>query len=131
MGSLTRGTLPRAASSTGWHMLLQVDASEFMFKQALARRDFDAVLRLIRSNKLCGTAIIAFLRKKGFPEVALHFVKDDRARFDIAIECGNIEVALQARATHRDARALHMRSLSCDLLDMIIRPASDMLSTML
>ena len=40
-----------------------------MFKQALAKRDFDSVLRLIRSGKLCGTAIIAFLRKKGFPEV--------------------------------------------------------------
>ena len=71
-----------------------------MFKQALARRDFDSVLRLIRSGKLCGQAIIAFLRKKGFPEVALHFVQDDRARFDIAIECGNIEVALQVKLPH-------------------------------
>ena len=70
-----------------------------MFKQALARRDFDSVLRLIRSGKLCGQAIIAFLRKKGFPEVALHFVQDDRARFDIAIECGNIEVALQVSSS--------------------------------
>ena len=74
---------------------VQVDATEFAFKQALARRDFDAVLRHIRSGKLCGTAIIAFLRTKGFPEVALHFVEDDRARFEIAIECGNLEVALK------------------------------------
>ena len=33
---------------------------------------------------------------KGFPEVALHFVRDERTRFALAIECGNIEVALRS-----------------------------------
>ena len=33
---------------------------------------------------------------KGFPEVALHFVKDEQTRFNLAVECGNIEVALQS-----------------------------------
>ena len=29
-------------------------------------------------------------------QVALHFVKDERTRFNLALECGNIEVALQS-----------------------------------
>jgi coatomer subunit alpha len=74
--------------------MLQIDATEFLFKQALAARNYEAVRRLIKSGKLCGQAIISFLRKKGFPEVALLFVEDDRERFEIALECGNIEVAL-------------------------------------
>jgi hypothetical protein len=36
------------------------------------------------------------LQEKGYPEVALHFVRDERIRFNLAIECGNIEVALQS-----------------------------------
>ena len=35
-------------------------------------------------------------QEKGYPEVALHFVKDERIRFNLAVECGNIEVALQS-----------------------------------
>ena len=29
-------------------------------------------------------------------QVALHFVKDESTRFNLALECGNIEVALEA-----------------------------------
>ena len=37
-----------------------------------------------------------YLQKKGYPEVALHFVKDPKTRFNLAVECGNIEVAMSA-----------------------------------
>jgi len=33
--------------------------------------------------------------------VALHFVKDERTRFNLAVECGNIEVALQSAQVRR------------------------------
>lgn len=49
---------------------------------------------MIRNFQLCGQSIIAYLQQKGFPEVALHFVKDERTRFNLALECGNIDVAL-------------------------------------
>jgi hypothetical protein len=29
-----------------------------------------------------------------YPEVALHFVDDHKTKFDLAIECGNIEIAM-------------------------------------
>jgi hypothetical protein len=38
----------------------------------------------------------SYLQQKGFPEVALHFVRDERTRFNLAVQCGNIEVALQS-----------------------------------
>lgn len=47
---------------------------------------------MVRNAKLVGQSIIAYLQKKGYPEVALHFVKDEKTRFSLALECGNIEV---------------------------------------
>ena len=78
------------------HPVVQVDTTEYVFKLALMERKFDQVLSMIRSSALCGQSIIAYLQQKGFPEVALHFVKDERTRFNLALECGNIEVALQS-----------------------------------
>ncbi|KAK9804455.1 hypothetical protein WJX73_003595 [Symbiochloris irregularis] len=80
----------------GKHRQIQVDTTEYMFKLALLQRKFDTVLAMIRGSALCGQSIIAYLQQKGFPEVALHFVKDERTRFNLALECGNIEVALQS-----------------------------------
>lgn len=77
-------------------ILPQVDTTEYMFKLALLQRKFDTVLAMIRGAGLTGQSIIAYLQQKGFPEVALHFVRDERTRFNLAIECGNIEVALQS-----------------------------------
>ncbi|NWI05108.1 COPA protein, partial [Tichodroma muraria] len=54
------------------------------------------VLHMVRNAKLVGQSIIAYLQRKGYPEVALHFVKDEKTRFSLALECGNIEIALEA-----------------------------------
>ena len=75
---------------------LQVDPTEYMFKLALLQRRYDAVIAMIKGGGLCCTAIISYLQQKGFPEVALHFVADERSRFNLAVQCGNIEVALAA-----------------------------------
>ena len=48
---------------------------------------------MVRNAKLVGQSIIAYLQKKGYPEVALHFVKDEKTRFGLALECRNIEVS--------------------------------------
>jgi coatomer subunit alpha len=83
---------------------LQVDSSEYLFKLALAQRRYEAVIAMIRSGALCGGAITAYLQQKGYPEVALHFTADPKARFALAVACGNIEVALSA-AQQLDAQA--------------------------
>ena len=62
---------------------------------ALAKEAYDEVLQIIRTSNLVGQSIIAYLQKKGYAEIALHFVQDPSTRFDLAIECGNLEVALE------------------------------------
>lgn len=49
---------------------------------------------MVKTAKLVGQSIIAYLQKKGYPEVALHFVKDEKTRFGLALECGNLEVCV-------------------------------------
>ncbi|GLT72776.1 hypothetical protein SLA2020_446800 [Shorea laevis] len=56
-----------------------------------------------RNSQLCGEAMIAYLQQKGFPDVALHFVKDERTRFNLAIDSGNIQIAV-ASATAIDEK---------------------------
>ncbi len=54
---------------------------------------YPQVLHMVRNAKLVGQSIISYLQKKGYPEVALHFVKDEKTRFGLALECGNIEAS--------------------------------------
>ena len=75
---------------------MNVDTTEYRFKLALINRKYDEVLHMVRNAKLVGQSIIAYLQKKGYPEVALHFVKDEKTRFGLALECSNIDVALEA-----------------------------------
>lgn len=83
--------------------VLPIDPTEYRFKLALLRRNYEEVLHIIRTSNLVGQSIIAYLSKKGYPEIALHFVQDKSTRFDLAIECGNLEVALDtAKALDRD-----------------------------
>ncbi|VDP04651.1 unnamed protein product [Soboliphyme baturini] len=72
------------------------DPTEYRFKLALINRRHDEVLNMIRDAKLVGQTIIAYLKKKGYPEIALHFVKDEKTRFGLALECGNLEIALES-----------------------------------
>lgn len=37
-------------------------------------------MHMVRHSRLCGQSIISYLQEKGFPEVALHFVNDNKAR---------------------------------------------------
>lgn len=73
--------------------VIPFDPTEYQFKVALINKDYDQVFHIIHTSNLVGQSIISYLQKKGFPEIALQFVKDPRTRFDLAIECGNIEAA--------------------------------------
>lgn len=73
-----------------------MDPTEYCFKLALVNRKYDEVLHMVRHAKLVGQSIIAYLQQKGYPEVALHFVKDQKTRLGLALQCGNIEAALEA-----------------------------------
>ena len=109
-----------------------VAVPEYLFKLALANKQYVKVMQYIKSSRLCGQvctphpccrcgschvvrrcavtllrscvsplpvpslqAVIAYLQRAGYPEVALHFVDDEPTRFNLALECGNLDVALQ------------------------------------
>eukprot|EP01116_Phalansterium_solitarium_P014778 TRINITY_DN325_c0_g2_i1.p1 TRINITY_DN325_c0_g2~~TRINITY_DN325_c0_g2_i1.p1 ORF type:complete len:1233 (+),score=516.79 TRINITY_DN325_c0_g2_i1:73-3771(+) len=87
--------------------VISVDTTEYMFKLALIQRKYSAVLKMVTEFNLIGQSIISYLQRKGFPEVALHFVKDEKTRFNLALECGNIEVALESAKVLDDKDAWH------------------------
>lgn len=87
--------------------VLSIDASEFLLKLAVVSRDYHKILNLVQKYGLMGQAIISYLQKKGYPELALHFVRDEKVRFNLAMECGEIEIALEAAKVIEDKDAWH------------------------
>lgn len=85
--------------------ILPIDPTEYAFKLLLLRKRYDDVRRMISQNRLRGQSIIAYLQKKGFPEVALHFVKDEKTRLALALDSGAIDVALEAAESLGDTEA--------------------------
>lgn len=85
--------------------ILAIDPTEYTFKLLLLRKRYDDVKRMIAENRLQGQAIIAYLQAKGFPEVALRFVRDEKTRLSLALDSGNVEVALQAAEALDDTNA--------------------------
>ncbi|KAF5310809.1 hypothetical protein D9619_008047 [Psilocybe cf. subviscida] len=75
------------------------DPTEYRFKLALLKNNFEEMLYIIKTSTLLGQSIIAYLQQKGFPEIALHFVQDTNTRFELAIECGNLDVAMETAKT--------------------------------
>ena len=75
---------------------IAIDTTEARFKLALANKRYNKVMQMVRSSRLCGRAIVAYLQSKGFPEVALHFVREPHTRFRLALACGNIEAAMES-----------------------------------
>ncbi|XP_074313237.1 coatomer subunit alpha-1-like [Silene latifolia] len=78
----------------GKNKAIVIDATEYIFKLNLLRKRYDHVMSMIRNSQLVGQAMISYLQQKGFPEVALHFVKDEKTRFNLALESGNIQIAV-------------------------------------
>ena len=76
--------------------VISIDTTEARFKLALANKKYGQVMHMVKHSRLCGRAIVAYLQSKGFPEVALHFVRDPQTRFRLALACGNIEAAMES-----------------------------------
>ncbi|KAF2152639.1 Coatomer, alpha subunit [Myriangium duriaei CBS 260.36] len=75
--------------------IMTIDPTEYRFKLALVKRHYDEMLNIIKTSSLVGQSIISYLQKKGYPEIALQFVQDPQTRFELAIECGNLDVAVE------------------------------------
>lgn len=75
--------------------ILEIDTTEARFKLALSKKKYGQVMHMVKHSRLCGRAIVAYLQSKGFPEVALHFVREPKTRFRLALACGNIDAAIE------------------------------------
>ncbi|KAG0287078.1 hypothetical protein BGZ96_008958 [Linnemannia gamsii] len=72
-------------------------------KNALTKRNYDKAFQIIRNSNLVGPSTIVYLQKKGYPEIARHFVREDKTRFELAFQCGNLEVSLEtAKVVDKD-----------------------------
>ena len=61
---LDRSACPRTIS---------IDPTEYRFKLALLRNNHEEMLHIIRTSKLVGQSIIAYLQQKGYPEVSYDY----------------------------------------------------------
>lgn len=86
----------------GQMLSLSLDLTECRFKSALASGNYRAVMDMIKSQQLCGEAVVGYLEDKGYPEVALRFVKDDATSFSLAVECGQLAVARECAERLQD-----------------------------
>lgn len=93
--SRAKGSIVHCLNRNGAVEVIRIDPTEYRFKRALVSKNFNEVLRLIKTSQLVGQSIIAYLQKKGYPEIALQFVQDPQTKFDLALECGNLKVAFE------------------------------------
>jgi len=102
----------------GKNRTIAIDTTEAIFKLALEHKRYGQVMEMVRNSRLCGEAIIAYLQKKGFPEVALHFVREPKTRFQLALACGNIEAALETALELSSDTTDHWDRLGAEALRM-------------
>jgi len=48
-----------------------MDPTEYRFKRALIKQNYDEVLRIFQTSDLVGQSVTAYLQRKGCPEVRL------------------------------------------------------------
>lgn len=88
--------------------ILTIDPTEYRFKLSLVKKNYSEMLDIIKNSSLVGQSVISYVQKKGYPEIALQFVQDPTTRFELALECGNLDVALEM-AKELDKQALWLK----------------------
>lgn len=80
----------------------EITSVEYRFKLALHNKRFGEVKEILENGNLTGNAIVKYLQDRGFPEIALYFVEDEKTKFNLAIQAGTIETALQSAVKLND-----------------------------
>ena len=90
-----RGNRVYCLDRTAKPKIITIKNTEYIFKLALNKRNYSDMLQIIKdeTSGLVGQSIISYLEKRGYPEIALQFVSDQGTRFELALECGNLEEA--------------------------------------
>lgn len=68
------------------------------FKEKLQQKAYREAIQLLSQTEVTGQALVSYLYKRDYAEVALQIEKDPITRFYLAIECGLISVAKETAA---------------------------------
>ncbi|KAJ7841565.1 coatomer WD associated region-domain-containing protein [Mycena olivaceomarginata] len=68
------------------------DPTEYRFKLVLLKNNYEEMLYIICMSTLLRQSTIVYLQQKGFPE-------DTNTRFELALECGNLDVVMETAKT--------------------------------
>ena len=81
---------------------MEIVLDEYIFKLALYNRNPKQIKFLIDNHKKVGNSIIAYLYKKNYSGIALNLVDSPSAKFSLAINSGNLEVAFKTSLELKD-----------------------------
>ncbi|KEG08003.1 putative coatomer alpha subunit [Trypanosoma grayi] len=92
--------LVRASGDTIWAItregrviMQELENLELNFKLKLQQQSYRDVIKIIHRKQLKGQALVGYLHKHGHSEIALHFVTEPLTRFNLAVECGALDIA--------------------------------------
>ena len=88
--------------STGKILQTKIDTEEFLLKQALFDKNYEKTQQYLAQNKKLGNSTIAYLYRKNYCALAMNLVTDQRAKFSLAIDSGNLEVAYKTCSELKD-----------------------------
>ena len=74
-------------------LYLEINPIEYQFKSAVLRRNEDDIRTLAASGRILGESTLGWLQGCGRSDIAVHFVQDPVARFSIALELYNPQLA--------------------------------------
>lgn len=82
---------------------IEINPTELLFKYYLEQKQYRKAIHIIRKYEIDSKSIISYLQSNGFEDIALHFVSEPRARFNLAIRCGNLDIAMECAAALDEA----------------------------
>jgi len=91
-----------ALTRTGEMDIIEVENTDYLFKMALQQKNLLEVKEILSKGTLCGHTIVSYLKEQGHAEIALFFEQDIKQRFNLAIACGNLQVALDSAKELKD-----------------------------
>ena len=57
-------------------------------------QQYREAIHLIRTTHVDSQALLSYLQQNGYQDIALHFVTEPKARFNLAIQSGNLDVGM-------------------------------------
>ena len=74
---------------------IKIDCDEFMLKSALFEKNLEKTKHYMNNLKSLGNSTIAYLYRKNYSGLAMNLVTDKKAKFSLAIDSGNLEIAFK------------------------------------